>query len=228
VDLRGRDFSPQALGKIRQRLIEKGQTSELIFLDSSPHVLKLRFEETRRFHPRRTAGTLGAAVEEEITLLAPLKKEADHVIDTSLLTPPELRKRIRREFAFPGGRPFMVDVLSFSFKRGLPAGAHYVFDVRFLKNPFYHIDLKALTGRDDAVQEFFSDDPPFFRFIQNVKELLAPVIAAFEAEGRGDFLIAFGCSGGQHRSVVSATLIADWLRQKGVVVSLGHRELDGG
>jgi len=225
VDLRSRYFSPEVLLIECAKLKESGVPSQLVFLESEDRVIERRYVETRRVHPLRHSKALSELVREERLLMAPLKKKADHVIDTSLLDPVELKAFIRRTFQFDAQRVFYVDVLSFAFFKGVPREANFVFDMRFLKNPHYEAHLRALTGEDSRIQDFLKAMPVFKMFKEHLKALLKDVLTAAKAEGRGLFVLAFGCSGGWHRSVAMAEIIHAWLVEQGYASRLHHREL---
>jgi UPF0042 nucleotide-binding protein len=225
-DLRSHDFSPDKLLSLIKTLRAQGLACELVFLESQKDILHKRYRQTRRYHPLSTGMNLRHAILKEKKVLAPLREEADFVLDTSLLTPPELIRLVRRRFHFDSRRELFVEVISFAFNRGLPADANFVFDMRFLKNPYYEPGLQGLTGQDPLIQEYIQDAPLFETFFQNLLLFLDPVLSAVREEGRGSFILAFGCSGGRHRSVVASILLGRWLEDKEYQVYVTHRELD--
>lgn len=228
LDTRSRHFSIEAVQNLLETLKKKSVEHQLVFLDSDPHILKRRYTETRRYHPLNAGHNLERSLEEERLLMQPLKEEAHVLVDTSLLTPPELKKFVRRHFDFKNKRELVVEVISFAFRRGVPTDANLVFDMRFLKNPYYDPSLRNLTGENSSVQIYLEDNPLFGAFLGNITNLLDTMLPAVTEEGRGSFMIAFGCSGGQHRSVVSAQAIYHWLKERGFACDLHHRELDTG
>lgn len=224
VDLRTRDFSVSALQSLLALLQKRGVKHDFIFLESDDNVIERRYQETRRHHPL-DARTLVDSIKAERLLLDPLKKRAHHVIDTSLLTPIELKGCVRNLFGFESQRIVPFEVVSFSFMHGIPRAANLVFDMRFLKNPHYDPELRTLTGQDSTVQAYLSKMPLFRAFKDQLFIMLETILPSVEQEGRGMFVIAFGCSGGRHRSVAMAESVNLWLLEKGYRVQIQHREL---
>ena len=148
--------------------------------------------------------------------------------DTSALNVHQLRDEIERWFAPPGGRQLALSVQSFSYKRGLPRGIDMVFDCRFLSNPHWQPSLRGLDGRDAPVAAHVAADPRFAPFFAQVTDLMRLLLPAFLAEGKAHLSVAFGCTGGQHRSVALAEALAKALAEDGQQVSIRHRELEGG
>jgi UPF0042 nucleotide-binding protein len=227
LDVRNRDFNTTALIELIDGLTRDPRVSlEVLYLDCAPGVLIRRFSETRRRHPLAPNETPAQGVEREINLLAPIRVRADHLIDTTDLTHHDLKAEIASRFdAGPGGR-MSVSLQSFSYKRGLPRGVDMVFDCRFLANPHWQPGLRALDGRDPAVEAFVRADPRFADFFRKVNELLLFLLPAHLAEGKAHLAIGFGCTGGQHRSVAMAELVGNALAEGGWAVSKRHRELE--
>lgn len=225
IDLRSQNFTTQELTALVERLRGSQKKILLIFLESDSSIIERRYLETRRVHPLGRETSLKELICKEKNLLAPLRKRADHVIDTSLFTPMELKGFIRQLFSFVYQHDLLVDVLSFAYRKGIPREANFVFDMRFLKNPYYEKDLKGLTGRDPRVQNYLSKMPLFQLFKKNLETMLESLVKTVEYEGRGLFVLAFGCSGGQHRSVAMAEECYAWLRRSGYKGRLIHREL---
>lgn len=199
---------------------------KLVFLESEKGVILRRYRETRRRHPLAVPGrTLEESVDLEREMWNAVKKKADHVLDTSSYTPLELRTTIRHLFNVKAKRQFWVDVVSFAFGRGIPADAHMVFDMRFLKNPHYHDALRPLTGEHEDIQHYLEGFPAFQHFYQHLRGLLKNILPPVRDEGRGLFVLAFGCTGGRHRSVATAEFFYHWLRQEGFEAERRHREL---
>jgi len=200
---------------------------KLIFLEASKIVLLKRYAETRRQHPL-AAGNLtnGEAIDEEIMRLKPIKEMSDIIIDTSHLKNTELA-RILREFMLDSGNnsKFRFIVQSFGFKYGMPAEADFTFDMRFIPNPFYIEGMRALSGKDEEVRDFVLSDPNAVFFADEVIMLLERLKPSYIREGKPSLNVAFGCTGGQHRSVAMAIHIAERLRENGESVSLRHREI---
>lgn len=227
IDTRNRDFSTNALIEVIDGMSGPGAAPmQVLYLDCSADVLLRRFSETRRRHPLAPAETPDIGIAREFDLLVPIRARADILIDTSELTPHELRAELERWFAAQPGNGLAVSVQSFSYKRGLPRGLDMVLDCRFLRNPYWEESLRALDGRTDAVASYVRDDPrcePFRAKILDLTELLLP---AYAAEGKAYLSIGFGCTGGQHRSVAMAETLAKALAEGGWQVSIRHRELE--
>ena len=226
-DPRNRDFSANAMIEVIDRLTATaGEGAGVLYLDCAPEVLLRRFSETRRRHPLAPAESPDIGIARELDLLTPVRARADVLIDTSDLTPHDLRTEIERLFA-PGGRRHLAITLnSFSYKRGLPRGMDIVLDVRFLRNPYWDPALRALDGRDARVAAHVADDPLAADFLRRAEEMILMLLPAFRREGKAHLAIGFGCSGGQHRSVAVTEVIAKTLAEAGWQVSIRHRELE--
>jgi RNase adapter protein RapZ len=227
LDVRNRDFNATSLIELIDSLTRDPRVKlEVLYLDCAPSVLIQRFSETRRRHPLAPAETPAQGVEREIDLLAPIRVRADHLIDTTELTPHDLKAEITRLFdTGPAGR-LSVSVQSFSYKRGTPRGIDMIFDCRFLANPHWQPALRPLDGRDPEVESFVRNDPRFAEFFQRVKDLLLFLLPAHLEEGKAHLAIGFGCTGGQHRSVAMAEIIGNALAEADWPVSKRHRELE--
>jgi len=226
IDIRGGDFLDDFvtyLNAIDRTYIDH----KLIFLEASKIVLLKRYSETRRQHPLATNNTTnGEAIDEEIARLEPIKRMSDLIIDTSDLKNTQLAQ-ILRDYIHDGGetRPFRYVVQSFGYKYGMPAEADFIFDMRFIPNPFYIEGLRALTGKDKAVSDFVLSDENAIFFTEELIKLLERLKPAYIKEGKPSLNISFGCTGGQHRSVAMAIYISERLREIGETVSLRHREI---
>ncbi|MBO6624411.1 MAG: RNase adapter RapZ [Roseicyclus sp.] len=227
TDPRNRDFSAQALIAAVDRLAADPEIlADLVFLDCAAEVLERRYSETRRRHPLAPEDQPILGIRLEQDLLAPVRARAGILIDTSEMTPHDLRAEINRWFASGGQQKLALSVQSFSYKRGLPTGADLVFDCRFLRNPYWRDDLRALDGRDPAVAAYIADDPRFPAFADQVTQLIETLLPAYRDEGKSHLNVAFGCTGGQHRSVAMAENLAAHLARAGWQVSKRHRELE--
>ncbi|MFC6639412.1 RNase adapter RapZ [Sulfitobacter sp. JBTF-M27] len=227
IDARTRDFSTDAVMDILARLSDRSDLSvELLFLDCSAEVLLRRFSETRRRHPIAEGGPPSVGIDREIALLSPLKARADVLIDTSSLNVHDLRAEVERWFAPDGKHHLSVSIQSFSYKRGLPRSVDMVYDCRFLRNPHWDASLRDANGKDARVAAFVAEDPRYAPFAEQVLELSKLLLPAFREEGKSNISIAFGCTGGQHRSVALAEEHALRLAQLGWQVSIRHRELE--
>jgi UPF0042 nucleotide-binding protein len=185
-----------------------GITPRILFLEASDEALLRRFRETRRRHPLAEGGEVLRGIERERMLLADLRDRADVVIDTTGMTPWDLREAVAREMA-PGTRPHMqVTFSSFGFKHGVPREADLMFDVRFLRNPHYVAELTARTGMEADVAAYVAADPGYAEFMARLESLLDFVLPLYQAEGKRHLVVAIGCTGGRHRSVAIAEALA--------------------
>ena len=228
VDTRTYGFDPQDLvRRIQDLRLRPDLDARLLFLECDTEVLQRRYTESRRPHPLAPDRPVIDGIVEERRQIGWMRDSADLVIDTSSLSPHALKQLLAGQFA-PGPRVgTRLSVMSFSFRRGLPREADLVFDARFLKNPHYEPALKPLTGRDPAVASFIATDPGYGPFLDSLKGLIGPLLPRFDAEGKSYLTIAVGCTGGRHRSVAIAEVLADWLRGAGRSVTLSHRDADG-
>ncbi len=199
-----------------------------VFLEASTDVLLRRYKATKRRHPLERDGDLLEAIETERRTLAAAKAAADVVIDTSDLNPYQLRERIAGHFGDPDGETadLNLTVLSFGYKHGLPLDVDVVFDCRFLPNPYWEPELRALSGQDAAVRTYVLDRPSAKRFVGDVERLLEHLLPEYRAEGKSYLTIAFGCTGGRHRSVAIAEHLAAELEREGWQPRIRHRDLD--
>ena len=213
----------QSLDKLDEMHLEYA----IFFIEASTEVIIKRFKETRRLHPLMRDGTpVLQAVGRERQLLEPVRTRASAIIDTSNLTTGKLRGKLIDLVA--GGvreRAMHVTVLSFGFKYGLPLDADLVFDVRFLPNPYYIPELKALTGLDEPVRNFIFQYQQTKDFLEKTEDLLAFLLPNYVDEGKTDLVIAVGCTGGQHRSSCIAKELCDFISKRGYVANLTHRDM---
>ena len=226
VDMRSRSF----FNEIRTVLDELDNQEDLdfkvLFLDATDSELVARYKETRRSHPLAADGRVLDGITLERELLSPLKNISQNVVDTTELTPRNLRKTIAEQFASQDNQPdFRVEVMSFGFKYGLPIDADLVFDVRFLPNPYYKLELRNLTGQDPAVYDYVMDHPESEDFYRHLHDLIVPILPSYKREGKSVLTIAMGCTGGQHRSVAFAERLANDLESHWQV-NCSHRDKD--
>ena len=226
LDVRNRDFSVVALLDLLDWLTAAGRMPELVYLDAQPDVLLRRFSETRRRHPLAPAESPQQGIERELDLLAPVQLRADLLIDTSTLTPHDLKAELSRWFDPAGAQHMAVMIHSFSYKRGLPRGIDMVFDCRFLSNPYWDAALRGRDGRDPEVAAFIARDDRYAPFFEKVNDLVAFLLPAHSDEGKSYLSVGFGCTGGKHRSVATAAALAAGLGSAGWTVSLRHHELE--
>ena len=225
-DCRTRDFVPADL-------IERVKTFEgredivvtTLFLDCAGHELERRFNETRRRHFLAQDMPVASGIAAERDLMSPLRRWADVLIDTTNYSTNDLQQRIREQFAADAPREMTVTVSSFAFSRGMPPVADVVFDMRFLDNPHWDPVLRELTGQDQGVGEYIERDPAFASAIAKIRDLLVELLPRYEAQGKSYVNVAFGCTGGRHRSVFVAERIAGALREGGFSPTVLHRNL---
>lgn len=227
LDVRNRDFTVNGLLDMMRRLTDDPRVDiDVLYLDCSAEVLLRRYSETRRRHPMAPAEAPETGIIREFDLLAPVRAQATVLIDTSTLSPHDLKSELQNWFEKDTTGRLAVSVQSFSYKRGVPRGVDTVFDCRFLRNPHWEADLRPLDGRDPRVMDYIAKDPlcqPFFDGVAKLTELLLP---AYRDEGKTHLTIGFGCTGGQHRSVALTEKLAIALAKAGWQVSKRHRELE--
>ena len=208
-------------------LKEDKKPYRILFLDASDGVLVRRFKETRRKHPLSDdlAGSLEQAVRLERDMLRPVRESADFVIDTTGLSPAQLRGRIAEQFLSSASDSMSVHCISFGFKHGIPMEADLVVDVRCLPNPFYDPELRPKTGLDPDVRDYVMEKEETIGFVARYMALLDYLLPLYEKEGKSQLVVAVGCTGGHHRSVALAQYICDYLGEKGVKASVTHRDM---
>jgi UPF0042 nucleotide-binding protein len=227
LDVRNRDFSVDGvLDALAQLEKTHGFKPELIYLDCRHDVLLRRFSETRRRHPLAPDESPGVGIEREARLLGPIRSRADVLIDTSDMTPHDLREEIDHHFMPDGAGRLAITVASFSYKRGLPQGLDMAFDCRFLNNPHWEPELRAHTGLDAKVAGFVAADPRHDAFLGHLLGLVRFVLPEASAEGKAHLTLGLGCTGGRHRSVAIAESVGRSLAADGWRVSTRHRELE--
>jgi len=205
---------------------EKRQPYEILYLDCSDEVLVKRYKETRRAHPLAGAGRVEAGILLEREKTAFLKQRADYILDTSQLLVRELKAQIDKIFVENEGfRNFMITVLSFGFKYGIPSDADLVFDVRFLANPYYVPKLKYKTGNDKEVQDFVMQTDAAGQFLDKLEDMLTFLIPNYINEGKNQLVIGIGCTGGKHRSVTLANAITKRLGNLEYGIKVEHRDI---
>jgi RNase adapter protein RapZ len=226
VDARGGVFFGE-LSKALEELREQRVPSRIVFLDASDDDLVNRYEATRRRHPLAPADRVGEGIRKERLMMESLRADADLVIDTTGLTPHDLRDRMRETFAeAPPEAGLLVSIVSFGFKYGSPRDADLVMDVRFLPNPHWVDELRPLPGSNEKVREYVEGQEGYGSFMKRLEELLEVVVPGYVDEGKSYLTVAIGCTGGRHRSVVVADDLADYFREHGHRVSVIHRDID--
>ncbi|SHJ63473.1 RNase adapter RapZ [Paramaledivibacter caminithermalis] len=224
IDIRGRKFFND-LFKSLDQLKNNGYKYEILFLDASDETLIKRFKETRRVHPLNTEGRIIDGINSERQRLEELKLRADKIINTSDMTPGELKEEIKKVYIEGTNNNIIISVLSFGFKKGIPLDADLVFDVRFLPNPHYIPELKEFTGNDKNVRDYVMKWPESIDFVKKLNDLIDFLIPYYEREGKYQLVIAIGCTGGKHRSVTVANILYDYLKEKGHRVKINHRDV---
>ena len=225
-DSRTRGFNPRDTIELVKRLAERRDVEvTTLFLDCSSAELERRYNETRRRHPLAQDMPVASGIKAERELLEPLRRWADIVIDTSAYSANELSQVMRERFAASDGKALTVTVASFGFARGMPPVADLVFDMRFLDNPHWQPDLKELTGLDQAVGAHIRKDPAFEEAFARIRDLVLFLLPRYEVQGKAYVNIAFGCTGGRHRSVFFAEELGAALREAGFSPTLLHRNL---
>jgi UPF0042 nucleotide-binding protein len=226
IDIREKGF-PYHFPALYGELKAGGRPIELLFLDSSDQTIVRRFSETRRPHPlARGATPLLDGIRIERTALSEVKKLADRIIDTSDYTVHDLRQVIERHYAGGNaGRPMVITLITFGYKYGMPYDLDLMFDLRFLPNPHFVQDLRALTGEDPRVREFIMERSDTAEFLDRLQGFLEYLLPKYRSEGKSYLTIGFGCTGGRHRSVTVALLIAARLRECGYEVNVKHRDI---
>jgi UPF0042 nucleotide-binding protein len=226
VDARGGVFFGE-LSRALEELREQRVPSRIVFLDASDDDLVNRYEATRRRHPLAPADRVAEGIRKERLMMESLREDADLVIDTSGLTPHDLRDRMREMFSdAPPEAGLLVSVVSFGFKYGSPRDADLVLDVRFLANPHWVNELRPLPGTNQKVREYVEGQHEYGPFMKRLESLLDVVVPGYVNEGKSYLTVAIGCTGGRHRSVVVASDLADYFRERGHRVSVDYRDID--
>lgn len=225
IDSRTRGFDASALGQGVAALRDAGRDVQLVYLDCGDDVLIRRFSETRRRHPLSQDRPAIDGIRAERDLLAPLRRWADLVIDTTDLSVTDLRGRITERFGGGFSPGLTVTILSFGYSAGLPRDADLVFDMRFLANPHWQADLRPLTGEDDRVASYVAKDPLYDPTLDKIDDLIRTLLPGYAREGKAYLTIAIGCTGGRHRSVAVARALASRLETAGHTVALRHRDI---
>ncbi|KWV95348.1 MULTISPECIES: RNase adapter RapZ [unclassified Erythrobacter] len=226
VDSRTRGFVPAKIIELFKKFDRRDDVNvTTMFIDCGSGELERRYNETRRPHPMARGRPALEGIKAERELLEPLRRWADLVIDTTDYATNQLQQVVRERFAEEAGREMTVTVSSFGFARGMPPLADLLFDMRFLDNPHWVEGLRELTGLDAPVGEHISADPAFAPAFDRIVDLLREVMPRYAAQGRSYLNIAFGCTGGRHRSVYSAERAAEVLREAGFSPTIIHRNL---
>ena len=225
IDSRTRDFDANAIVERIKAMRERGDEIATVFVDCSGTELERRYLETRRRHPLALDRPATDGIARERELLSPLRQFADHVVDTTRSSSNELRLEMRGRFADADPAGTTLSVMSFGFAKGVPRNADLVFDMRFLRNPHWDDVLRPLTGLDPAVADYIAADPAYEDAVSRIEDLLLLLLPRYEAEGKAYVTIAFGCTGGRHRSVHVTARVGERLRVAGFSPTVSHRDL---
>lgn len=225
IDMRVGEMIKELLTQLQQ-LRSGGYRCELLFMDADDTALVKRYKETRRAHPIRSAGGLLESIHAEREMLAELYGAADTVIDTSHIKPADLYKKLRETYIETERRDsLIINVMAFGFKYGTPLDADLVFDVRCFPNPFYVAELKEKTGNDREVREYVMNSAESVQFMEKLIDMLRFMIPLYSDEGKSSLTVAIGCTGGKHRSVTMAKLLADTLEGDNYIVNRIYRDI---
>lgn len=224
IDIRGGEFFDDMKRSFGD-LAKAGILYKILFLEASDEVLIRRYKETRRAHPLSVNGTILEGITAERERLFEIRKDADYILDTSNMKTAQLQQEIKNLLASTTPSGFTITIQSFGYKHGIPLDADMVFDLRFLPNPFYLNSLKNLTGNSRKVQDYVMKFEESRRFVNQVHDLIDELIPSFIREGKPQLVLAFGCTGGQHRSVTMANVFTELFKADGRRVLTIHRDL---
>lgn len=226
IGARTRDFDPdRVVRRIRKLRDDHGYDIGTLYLDCGGAELERRYSETRRRHPLALDRPAGDGIARERELLEPLRRWANRLIDTTDLTANELAQQVRSTFGDEETAGPTLAVMSFGFARGVPRNADLVFDMRFLRNPHWEAALRPGTGLDGDVAAYVAGDPAYEPAVSRIEDLLLLLLPRYRAEGKAYVTVAFGCTGGRHRSVHVAERVAGRLRDAGFSPTIAHRDL---
>lgn len=225
MDMRGGVFFEELIAALDLLMQEEDINVRILYLDATDDTLVRRYKETRRSHPLAPSGLPLEGIQKERKILSEIKGRADSVYNTSTMKPRQLREKIQQQFASTTTPIFTVNVMSFGFKHGMPIDADLVFDVRFLKNPYYVEELRHKTGLQTEVSSYVLALPETQQLIEKLKDLFEFMIPLYKEEGKSQLVIAFGCTGGQHRSVTLAEHFGKVLAAEEMTV-ITHRDIE--
>ena len=227
IDSRSRGFKPAALVRQIKALRDAGgRDVQTLFLDCAGAELERRFSETRRRHPLAEDRPAADGIAREREMMEPLRRWAEHVIDSTNYSSNDLQQEVRQRFGASGHDEPALNILSFGFARGLPRNADLVFDMRYLRNPHWDARLRPGTGLDPDVAAYIVADPAYEATVAQIEALILALLPRYRAEGKSYVTIAFGCTGGRHRSVHVANRVTQTLRAADHRPTLTHRNLD--
>lgn len=224
IDLRSRDFFQELQNIIDTMDNTQFITTRVLFLEANDSALVSRYKETRRSHPLATEGRIHEGIQKERELLRDLRNQAQIVVDTSEISPRQLREMITEKFASSDHMTFRIEVVSFGFKFGAPIDADVMMDVRFLPNPHYIPELKEQTGLDQAVYDYVMQQAETQAFYEKFMDLIEFCLPHYKKEGKSSVTVAIGCTGGKHRSIALAERIGKRLKDDRYIVNISHRD----
>jgi len=227
IDTRTRDYDAQAIvNRIKLLNEQEDWDIETLYLDCAGAELERRFVETRRRHPLAQDRPAADGIARERELTEPLRRWALQVIDTTAMTSNDLQQEVRNRYGRDLNAQTVLTILSFGFSRGMPRNADLVFDMRFLRNPHWDTQLRPKTGLMDEVGAYIAEDPAYHDSISQIEKLLETLLPRYQAQGKSYVTVAFGCTGGRHRSVHVAQRVANHLRQAGFSPTVLHRNIE--
>lgn len=226
VDMRTTGFEKKVVTGLIQNLKSKFMDAcQIVYIHAHPSEIIKRYQTTRRHHPLVNAGNLNEAIEIDFAAMDGLDALSDIILDSTDSDPSGFRANLLSRLGLPALNPVPLSISSFSFRKGVPEAVDFVFDTRFLNNPHWQEELRHLTGIDREVQDFVQADIGFQAFMRNVTQIIELVLPALQRTGRPQLGVAFGCTGGRHRSVTSAEYLASWATEKQIKHVLEHLEL---
>lgn len=224
IDIRGYQFLKEINNAINF-LQESGYDYDIIFLESNNETLVRRYKMSRRKHPLSNGEDILEGINKERKMLLNIKKQAKHIIDTSNFLPIDLRKEILSLFnEDKKNEGFVITIISFGFKYGIPIDSDLVYDVRFMPNPYYIKELKEKNGNDIEVQEYVMNDENSIIFLEKLQDMISFLLPMYIKEGKNQLVIAIGCTGGKHRSVTISNKLFDYIQKQDYNVFLKHRD----
>lgn len=226
IDIRGGILFDD-LFKGLNALQEMGHSYEIIFFDSEDETLIKRYKETRRLHPLAKTERLQEGIEKERAILSNVKDKANYIIDTTHILPKDIRDVLYKIYEdHKDFQSLMITILVFGFKYGMPLDADLVYDVRFAPNPYYIPEMRPLTGNDAVIKEYVMQFDVTKTFVTKLEDMIDFLIPHYTQEGKNQLVIAIGCTGGKHRSVVIGNELYKYLRQKNQAVTIQYRDID--
>ena len=226
VDMRTTGFEKKVVKGLIKNLKSKfREACQIIYIHAHRYEIIKRYQTTRRHHPLVKDGNLNEAIETDFAAMRGIHEFADVILDSTGSDPSAFRTNLLSRLGLPALNPVPLSILSFSFRKGIPETADYVFDTRFLANPHWKDELRKLTGKNKDVQHFIRADEGFEPFMQNVTQIMQLILPALQKTGKPQLGIAFGCTGGRHRSVTSAEYLASWAKERKIKHVLEHLEL---